>query len=292
MIKYYFIWSFLLINISYLDAQYIPEFSNFNEAGLLYNPALAGRNENLSASLGVRTQWLGLQGAPTYVFFSSDLPTKRKQVGIGVNFLNESIGLNSNNMINTNFAYKFLLSKGVCSMGLSLGVKNSRLNQSQLQLLENNDPTFSGINNNEINPYLGFGFSYVLNDLSISMGFMDLLNQSYSRNINLSAFYKYELNERLLLKSYVFYKRSVAKVNQIEIGTAIEYNRKLGFYFGYRTNQDFILGLNVAISKQLMMIYSYDFTTRYFSDFNNGSNELVLRFNFIEEKQAYSPKDF
>ena len=75
-------------------------------------------------------------------------------------------------------------------------------------------------------------------------------------------------------------------------GKHVEYNRKLGFYFGYRTNQDLILGLSINISKQLYMIYSYDFTARFFSDFSNGSNDLVLRFNFIEEKKAYSPKDF
>ena len=292
MKKYLIISSFLLLNSSCFIGQYIPGFSNFTEAGLLYNPALAGSNENLSAALGLRTQWLGLQGSPTYLFFSSDLPTKRKRIGVGLNFLNETIGLNNNNLINGNFAYKFLLSKGVCSMGMSLGLKNSRLDKSRLELVESVDPAFNSINNNEIHPYLGFGFSYMLDDFSLSIGFMDLINESYSRNINLSAQYKYELNDRFLLKSYVFYKRGVAKVNQMEIGTAIEYNRKLGIYFGYRTNQDFILGLNISISKQLKMIYSYDFTTRYFSDFNNGSNELVLRFNFIEEKQAYSPKDF
>jgi type IX secretion system PorP/SprF family membrane protein len=284
--------SFLLTNSIYFLGQYIPGFSNFTEVGLLYNPALAGGNENLSASVGLRTQWLGLEGSPTYLFFSSDLPTKRKRIGIGVNILNESIGLNNNNLINGNFAYKFLLSKGICSMGMSIGLKNSRLDHSQLNLIESVDPAFNNINNNKIYPYLGFGFSYVLKDFILNLGVMDLINESYSRNVNLSAQYKYELNNKLLMKSYVFYKKGVAKVNQMEIGTAIEYNRKLGIYFGYRTNQDFIMGVNINISKQLMMIYSYDFTTRYFSDFNNGSNELVLRFNFIEEKQAYSPKDF
>ena len=282
----------LLFLPSLMKAQYLPSFSTFMDVGLLYNPSLAGVNDNLSALVGFRSQWMGIEGAPRYLFFSADLPSKRQKVGIGVNLLNESIGINNNTLVNGNFSYKFLLSKGLCTMGISLGAKNARLDQSRLELVNNYDPAFNNIANNVILPFAGFGMNYEIEGFSVNVAFMDLINNSYSRNLNLMAKYKYQLNDKLLLNSYVFYKKGLAAVNQMEIGSSVEYNRKLGFYFGYRTNQDLILGLSINISKQLYMIYSYDFTARFFSDFSNGSNDLVLRFNFIEEKKAYSPKDF
>ena len=54
---------------------------------------------------------------------------------------------------------------------------------------------------------------------------MDLINSSYSRNINLSVNYKYVVNDKLLMKSFVFYKRGVANLSQMEIGSSFEYNR-------------------------------------------------------------------
>ena len=282
----------LLLNSTIASAQFYPAFSAFMETGLLYNPALAGNNEQLSSTIGFRSQWSGLVGAPSYLFLSADLPSKREKLGLGFNFFNESIGLNRNTMVNGNLSYKFLLSKGICSMGLSFGFKNSRFNLSGLELSQVEDPAFSGSSNSVFSPYAGFGFAYSIDDFSFDFGFMDVLNSSYSRNLNASVNYSYDLNNKLLMKTFVFYKRGMTNISQLEIGSSFEYNRKLGCYIGYRTNQDFILGLKVNVSKQLYMMYNYDFTTRYFNDYSYGSNELILRFNFIEEIQAHNPRDF
>ncbi len=282
----------LFLNANVLSAQFYPAFSAFMETGLLYNPAMAGANEQLTSTIGFRSQWTGFDGAPSYLFLSADLPSKREKVGIGFNFLNESIGLNRNTMLNGNFSYKFLLSKGICSMGLSLGFKNSRFNLTNLELSQSNDPTFNSQSNSTFSPYAGFGLVYTIENFSIDVGMMDLINLSFSRNINASVNYALELNTKLLMKSFVFYKRGMSNVSQLEIGSSFEYNRKLGCYIGYRTNQDFILGLKVVLSKQLYMMYNYDFTTRYFNDYTYGSNELILRFNFVEEIQAHNPRDF
>ncbi|MBG16215.1 MAG: hypothetical protein CL853_07670 [Crocinitomicaceae bacterium] len=59
----------------------------------------------------------------------------------------------------------------------------------------------------------------------------------------------------------------------------------MGFYTDYSTNQDFILGLKVNVSKQMYMIYIHGFKTGYFYDRSYGSNKLILRFIFIEEIQ-------
>ena len=56
-----------------MHAQYYPAFSAFMETGLIYNPAIAGANEQLTANLGYRSQWAGVEGAPSYFFLSADL---------------------------------------------------------------------------------------------------------------------------------------------------------------------------------------------------------------------------
>ncbi|MBT8253752.1 MAG: type IX secretion system membrane protein PorP/SprF, partial [Bacteroidia bacterium] len=57
---------------------------------------------------------------------------------------------------------------------------------------------------------------------------------------------------------------------------------------------DAVSGLiGLQISPQLLISYSYDFTTTELRDFNNGSHDILLRFELISrEKQLKSPRFF
>ncbi|NNK88026.1 MAG: type IX secretion system membrane protein PorP/SprF [Flavobacteriaceae bacterium] len=57
---------------------------------------------------------------------------------------------------------------------------------------------------------------------------------------------------------------------------------------------DAVSGLiGLQISPQLLISYSYDFTTTELRDFNNGSHDILLRFELIsKEKQLKSPRFF
>lgn len=284
----------MLFSIVYVNiqGQYIPTFTAFMETDLLYNPSVAGNNDYLSSTMGYRYQWIGVDGAPKYFIFSTDLPTKNRSIGMGINFLNESIGPNRNNFITGNFSYRILISQGVLSMGMSGGLKNHNYRSSLVEVSDPSDPVFNGGNRSSFLPYFGFGATYKISGLFFGIAIADITNKSFSEDLTVSLNYKYDLKNKLILTSYVFYKSGPSKINQVEMGCALDYNKKAGLYLGFRTNQDILLGLRLGLTDQVFLFYCYDYITKYYSGYTNGSHEFILRYNLIEEKKANNPRDF
>jgi len=291
MMRFIFI-LFLIVMNGQLQAQFVPGFTAFMETDMVYNPSVCGNKDYLSSVMGYRYQWTGVDGAPQYLIFNTSLPTKNKGVGMGINFLNESIGPNRNNLITGNFSYKLLLSQGVLSMGLSGGIKNTNYRSDLVVVSDPSDPAFSTGNVSQFSPYFGFGASYIINNLFFGIAVADITNQSFTEDLTLSFNYKYQLNNELILTSYVFYKNGLSKISQMEMGCALDYKKKAGLYLGFRTNQDVLIGLRLGLTKQLFLFYCYDYITKYYSGFTGGSHEFILRYNLIEEKQANNPRDF
>ncbi len=283
---------FFFLTSNFLFGQYIPSFTAFMETDLLYNPSVSGNKECLSSMMGYRSQWVGVDGAPNYFIFSTSLPTKNSSIGMGLNFLNESIGANRNNLITANLSYRFLVSHGVLSFGLSGGVKNINYNNDLVEVSNSSDPVFLIGSRSYYNPYFGFGTSYKVNNLFFGIAIADISNQNFSEDLTLSFNYKYEVNKELILTSYVFYKNGLSKISQMEMGCAMDYNKKVGLYLGFRTNQDILLGLRLGLTEQIFLFYCYDFITKYYAGYTGGTHEFILKYNLIEEKQANNPRDF
>jgi type IX secretion system PorP/SprF family membrane protein len=75
------------------NAQFDINFTQymFNEA--VINPGYAGSRECLSGTMLYRQQWAGLDGAPTTITGSVHSPLMNGQLGAGINFVNEKIGV-------------------------------------------------------------------------------------------------------------------------------------------------------------------------------------------------------
>ena len=62
---------------------------------------------------------------------------------------------------------------------------------------------------------------------------------------------------------------------------------------GYRTNADISALLEVQVSPQIRIGYSYDRSTTELQNFNSGSHEIMLRYEFgFEKNKILSPRFF
>src|SRR5690606_38817171 len=85
---------------------------------LSVNPAYAGSLGHFNVTGIYRSQWVGIDGAPVTQTLSMDSPVG-KNVGLGLSFLNESIGPSEEQWLNANFSYTIKTSE---TMKLSFGV--------------------------------------------------------------------------------------------------------------------------------------------------------------------------
>src|SRR5688572_16909199 len=101
-----------------LHAQHNSDYIQYMFNGLLLNPAYAGVNEALDATLLYRKQWIGIEGAPTTISFGAHAALKNRHLNAGVLFENESVGLYNRTKVLGVYAYRLKIKKGFLAMGV------------------------------------------------------------------------------------------------------------------------------------------------------------------------------
>ena len=86
------IWGLMICLFSGINAQ-DPQFSQFYNSSLYYNPATAGISPDLRLSSSYRNLWSGIPGDISSYFLSVDYQWAKKNVGIGFLMMNNNEGL-------------------------------------------------------------------------------------------------------------------------------------------------------------------------------------------------------
>ncbi len=76
-----------VVSVITVSAQQDPQFSQNMFNKLANNPGFAGSRGNVSSSVIHRSQWMGLEGAPSTQNFSIDAELPFLQGGVGLNVL-------------------------------------------------------------------------------------------------------------------------------------------------------------------------------------------------------------
>lgn len=150
----------LCLAISGLYAQQDPMFTKYMFNSLVYNPAYAGSNGHMAMNLIHRSQWVGLEGAPTTQSFNLHTPLKNERVGVGLSAVNDKIGPSGTIDINASYAYRIPVGgKNHIAVGLQGGITNLRANYSEVGVVDPSDPVFAE-NINKLLPNFGAGIYF------------------------------------------------------------------------------------------------------------------------------------
>ena len=109
----------LLSNLSF--AQQDALFTNYMYNTNIFNPAYTGTREVISIYGMHRSQWAGLDGAPSTSVFSFQSPLN-SNLSFGLNFINDQVGPSDENNLSVDFAYRFPISE---TNYISFGVKTT-----------------------------------------------------------------------------------------------------------------------------------------------------------------------
>ena len=124
-------------------AQNEGQYTHFMFNRLSYNPAFAGSQGNLSATLFYNNQWMGLnlQGAtvdgkagvtPTNYLFSFDMPVGFLHGGLGLTLNMEQVGYHNNLTIAPAYAFRIFWGPGSLSAAVEADLYNYQFNTKDL----------------------------------------------------------------------------------------------------------------------------------------------------------------
>ncbi|WP_378186187.1 type IX secretion system membrane protein PorP/SprF [Aquimarina sp. W85] len=297
--------AFILIVIcdSKLNAQQLPQYTQYMYNTMSINPAYAGSNDRLEASLLHRSQWVGIDGAPqTQVLTVNGKFFDR--VGLGFNIFNDKIGPSSQVDINVAFSYHLKLNATVnIGLGMNAGMDILSIDWSKGEIYENEDAIFNE-NINKLRPIIGAG-SFIFGEqwyAGISASnfikserYDDQDEVLVERAVHyyLLGGYVIPITPQLKLKPAAMVKLTEGAPITIDVSSNFLIQEKVTVGVSYRFN-DAVSGLaGFQISNTFYLGYAYDYSISDLSKYNSGSHEIILRYTLHDKKRkAKSPRFF
>lgn len=281
------------------DSQYTMYM--YNTANI--NPAYAGSRETLTAFILHRSQWMGLDGAPITNSFAINAPLGDSNFGWGISFVNDQLGPTSENEISADLAYFIQISD---NFKLSLGLKGTanlfKLDISELDIYDPLDPQFQNMNT-EFSPNVGTGL-YLFSDKAYLGLSVPNLFETYNYNDNdtqinkekmhfyLIGGYVFDLSENLKFKPAFLSKAVEGSPLQTDITGNFLIHDKLTLGISYRWDAS-VSGLaGFQISESWFIGYGYDMETTELANYNSGSHEIFLRYEFFNNNRISDPRFF
>lgn len=273
---------------------------------LQFNPAFAGSRGSLNAVAVVRSQWVGVKGAPKSQFVSLNSPIGLKNMALGMHISNDQIGARNRTSFYGDYAYTLRLGRG---RNLNLGLSGGGEQMSvDFQKLIVDDPTetdyltsFSQFNFNaggglyyySSKFYLGFSVPRLFQSKLINQSVV--LSDSYTkRHYFLAMGYVMPINSVIDLKTSFLAKVTENAPVTVDLNANLFFYKTLWLGAMYRFNES--VGVNVAyqIKESLMFGYSYDYPINGLSSIRNlGSHEIMLNYNIPDKKKSFgSPRYF
>lgn len=126
-------------------AQYDPSFSHYYDMETTFNPAAVGRQPYINVVAAYAMDMAGFEHNPRTALLSGDMPfhALRSFHGVGVDFMNDQIGLFTHTKLDLQYAFQLPLFKGHLRLGLQAGFISEKYDGSKVELDDSSDPAFS-----------------------------------------------------------------------------------------------------------------------------------------------------
>lgn len=303
-----------------LKGQTSPHFSQSIWQQALLNPAAVGSHPWLEINGIVRGQWIGIEGIPITQGLSIDLPIPIFRTGVGLAVVNEELGAFRRTEAKVSGSYQLLRKRGNLSIGAQFGLRQTRLDGSQLvtpdgvygETVSHEDDLLILETTNIVSPLLSLGLYYRNKQWEAGLYLQDLLSGSVSLGLNGTVIAK----ERIAYNLYL--NRSLEIGNNWKITPSIwvktdrtNLQTTFGALIGHKTSIQggiFLRGYNNTsldaliamlaynVRKELRVAYAYDFSLSNLRNFTRQTHELSLSYQISSlflgkrSKIIYNPR--
>lgn len=278
-----------------LQAQQLPQYSNYMINDYVLNPALSGTNDYFEVKSNNRYQWVGITDAPRTYILSANGPYKTKNMGYGGYVFTDITGPTRRIGLTFSYAYHAKLTETLkLSLGLSAGLLQFSVDGSKITLHDQNDLYISNGMQSVLVP--DFGFGALLRHEKFFVGvsvpqlyqsklkFFDYTTSTLSKlatHYFVTGGYKYSVNDNIRLEPSAMIKFVSPAPVKIDVGLRAIYKDMAWAGIAYRTNDAIVALVGYTYQNYLTFAYSYDITTTDLRNYSTGTHEIMfgLRFN-------------
>lgn len=281
----------------------------FNKQGL--NPAFAGNDPSMNLTAIYRSQWIGLEGAPTVIHLSGSKYIKNKNIGLGLNLTNITLGIESQLVADGMYAYKIRMKNGVLSGGLQLSYQNYKADFSDPRLVTQDgigvDPALPSGMRSSSHINTGIGVYYNTEKYYVGLSSPRLITTSIDedtylddsaleQHFYLMGGYRYAWNDEISITGQALIRYLRTAPLDFDLNAYVSYKGKYHGGLSYRyggdassigESIDVIAGIH--INENIFASIAYDFTLSRLRQHQSGSVEVLTFYRFVKAKK---PEDF
>lgn len=284
----------LLLNIFFVlfslvsKAQQTPHYTQYTYNMQVLNPAFVGVRSDLSISLLNRSQWVGLEGAPTTLTFAINGRTQNG-LGFGATVINDKIGLAKSTNVNLDASYTLLISReDRFAVGLKAGM--TFFNNNLADGLTPDGEVYNSITGQY--PNFGIGAYYYNRKFFVGVSVPSILktlkfrvtdtdkisgvSDKFSYFITTGTVF--DLTDDVKFKPSTIVKHTPNLPTSIDINTNFLYKELIEVGASYRYKDSFSAMFALIIDKKYRIGYSYDHTLTNLGKLN--THEIVLHVDF------------
>lgn len=277
-----------------LFAQQEPLFTNYMFNPMAFNPACAGTQSELNATLQTRMQWVGVEGAPRTYGLAVNSPLNNHTMGLGLNIMSDHVGPIHNTYVTANYAYRVNLQDNLLlSFGISAGGYYYYAGLHDLPITSTTDPTFVGNLEKTFLPNAGFG-AYVYHEryyagFSIPKLFQNNLGDyeydadrvnELKRHYFITGGYLWDIDRDFQFQPSIMQRVVGGAALSTDISARFSYQGMYWAGLSYRIGDAISFMTNVQVNPQVNVGYSYDFTTSKLSTVSAGSHEIFISYGY------------
>lgn len=283
-------------------SQQDPQFSHYMYNTMSVNPGYTGSRGHLTI-LGLhRSQWVGLNGAPTTQTLGIDSPVG-KNVGLGFVLVNDAIGPANETYLDLNFSYTVKLNR--YDKRLSFGIKGGgRLFNVDFSkgIFQNPDAVFENNIKNKFFPTIGAGVYYHTRKSYIGLSIPNFFSDDHYSDLEESVAAErmhyfliggtvFDVADNVKLKPSFLVKYVPGAPVIADVSANALINETLTLGLAYRWDDSFAGLIGLQVSPRINIGYAYDLTSTKLKNYNSGTHEIMIRFELkSEERKLKSPR--
>lgn len=285
----------LVTGASSLSAQQQNLHSNYMLNAYAYNSGVVGSQDYMQANIFYRNQWVGFEGAPKTYMLSLYGPVKKlKNSAVGGMIMSDQTGLMTSNTGYLTLAYHVKLNKKLkLGLGLSGGLKQYRVKLYDARTYDQGDEYLTGtiLTANTFDANAGL---YLQGDkFFLGLSSLNMLNNRVNWQADkgrLTPHYYAMVGYKIKVKAdYEITPSILVKYNkpapvQLEYSLRVTYKDWIWLGASYRDKDAVASMVGVKLMKKLNIAYAYDFAVSNLRNYNSGSHEISLSYNFIKKK--------